>query len=460
MDRDAPYTWWLLVAFAAVVLCFVGSTAYAQLVAREIGELSETLTTNAMPSIQHLASARADLRQLQVLADDYVVAEYPARAATLGAILGTEAKIDTDLDVYLRLPVYPGEDAFWQDIHDALSAVHAAVETTRKHIEAGDREGAAVSVKALDAACERAVAAVLAAIDFDAGMGEQMGRRIGEARRRSLFVALGLNTASVALSAVVALLVTRAVVAHARLLREHNELVARRAEELEQFAGRVAHDIRNPVSAAMLSLAALHRRVAGDEALRRLAARGVSSLERAARLLDGLLAFARAGARPAPDARADVGAVLRSVLDELGPEAAEKGVELRVEPLAGQVVRCEASILEVVLSNLIRNAIKYIGDGPERRVTVRARDAGPSSVRVEIEDTGAGIPEALRGSIFAPFVRGPTQGQQGVGLGLATVQRICDAHDGHAGVDAAPVRGSCFWFELPSAQAEPAARAV
>jgi signal transduction histidine kinase len=74
-------------------------------------------------------------------------------------------------------------------------------------------------------------------------------------------------------------------------------------------------------------------------------------------------------------------------------------------------------------------------------------------VRFEIADTGPGIPEHLFVGIFEPYVRGPTSGQPGIGLGLATVKRITQMHGGEVGVQSTFGRGSVFWFELPSSPA-------
>jgi len=109
---------------------------------------------------------------------------------------------------------------------------------------------------------------------------------------------------------------------------------------------------------------------------------------------------------------------------------------------------CSPGVLTSVLSNLLQNALKYMGDGPERRILLRAREAG-TFVRVEVEDTGPGIPPEAIGEIFLPYVRGPTHGRDGLGLGLATVRRLCEAHGGQAGVRSEFGRGSTFWFELP-----------
>lgn len=447
MLKDAPQLRWLLAAFGATVLCFMGATAYSQLRSQEIGILSESLWTNAMPSSEYLSAAGTELRHLQSLIDDYVAASGASREAELKAILESQRKIDEDVDAYLRLPVYPGEDRIFVEIRSALSEVNLAVARIRNFVELGDHTRAEASVASLDHACDRAVADVFTDVQFNAKNGVQIARRIGEIRRESAIIALALDAASVGLTVLVAWLAVRALRSHIALLRRHNQLLADRADELEIFAGRVAHDIRNPIGTASLSLVRLQRQVASDPKLAQSAARGLSSLERAARILDGLLAFARGGARPETGAISDVASVVPMLLDDLRPVATDARVELDYEAPPSCVVACDASILEVLISNLVRNAIKYMGDGPVRKITVRICDVG-EAVRFEVEDTGMGIPPDQQRDIFAPFVRGATYGQPGVGLGLATVKRICDAHGGRVGVQSKARGGTCFWFEL------------
>ena len=95
--------------------------------------------------------------------------------------------------------------------------------------------------------------------------------------------------------------------------------------------------------------------------------------------------------------------------------------------------RCSAGVLTSIAQNLVRNAIKYMGDPSIRRIFVRATRVG-SSVRIEVQDTGPGIPVDLQKVVFEAFVRGPHEVIGGTGLGLATVKRLVESHGGYVGL--------------------------
>ena len=167
-------------------------------------------------------------------------------------------------------------------------------------------------------------------------------------------------------------------------------------------------------------------------------------------IVDELLRFARSGAQPAPGERADIARVLESVRDELTPDAEQSGVTLRFEPAPQVEVACGEGAMLVVIHNLVRNAIKYIGDGPHRLVVTRAVVAA-QSVRVSVQDSGPGLPAGMEQAVFAPYVRAPGTRAPGIGLGLATVKRIVESRRGRVGVWSEPRKGATFWVDLPLA---------
>lgn len=106
-----------------------------------------------------------------------------------------------------------------------------------------------------------------------------------------------------------------------------------------------------------------------------------------------------------------------------------------------------------VLLNLLANALKFTTEG---EVAVRChtlqREDGLSTLHVEVQDSGIGIPTEALGQLFQPFNRasdGTIRQYGGSGLGLAICKRLVDMMHGRIGVDSQPGSGSLFWFEVP-----------
>jgi signal transduction histidine kinase len=228
----------------------------------------------------------------------------------------------------------------------------------------------------------------------------------------------------------------------------------RRTQELDQFSGRVAHDLLGPMSIAAIALETARRGYPDDAKLVRLAGRGLTALERVRAMVDALLRLARAGARPEPGAHTEICALVSDLVEGLTSESEAAHVELELEPLPRVEVTCSPGVLMSILGNLARNAIKHMGSSEVRRVTLRAIQASSAVVRFEVEDTGPGVPEHMRSRIFEPYFQGGAD-RVGIGLGLATVERLVQAHGGRVGVRSAVPHGSVFWFELSIATTLP-----
>ncbi len=230
--------------------------------------------------------------------------------------------------------------------------------------------------------------------------------------------------------------------------------LARNNQELDIFAGRAAHDIRNllaPVSIAARSLDA----VSGDAGRVKVVARQLRrASERALDVLDGLLAFARSNAASEADT-AQSGALVRdevaAALEDLRPRLATQDVTVDARVDDGEV-SCDPRLLRIVVTNLLDNALKFAGGARHGHVCVRGRqDAKRYSL--EIEDDGPGIPANALERLFEPFYRVDGSLAPGTGLGLATVQRIVEAHGGVLEVESRLGEGALFRVRLPRAGA-------
>jgi signal transduction histidine kinase len=448
MARRPPSAGWLVLTFVAVGMAFLAATIFAEYRSAAIDHMALEIADNAAPSIKLLAAARTDLRHLQLLAEDYV------NGATRGVepdpqdLEAARAQLETDLQRYLERPLFAGEKELWREVGRKVPRVHATLDRVLEQVKGSDpRKAREVLRGNFRQAVDEASSAILTSLDFDAAQSQELARRIEQTRSHTTSIAFLLDSLCIALSIAAAFMVNRAVRSYTGLLESHGRLLERRAEELEWFAARVAHDILSPLGTVGLALDGALMTMGEEAAVRDFLTRGKSSLAQIRQLVDGLLKFARSGAQPERGARAGVRPVVEACIAELEPFAAEAGAHLSVPPFPDCEVAASPGVLASLLLNLIRNAIKYIGDGPTRAVTVRVAP-GRDRARFEVEDTGPGIPPELGDRIFEPHVRGHGLKQPGIGLGLATVKRLAEAHGGSVGFTSRLGQGSLFWFEL------------
>jgi signal transduction histidine kinase len=281
-------------------------------------------------------------------------------------------------------------------------------------------------------------------VNFNVEHVVKHSQRIDAIWRASALVGLLLGGVSL-------LLTTVATALAARTVRRKMRFERQRGEELEMFAGRVAHDLLSPLGATTLALQLIEHR-SGEPKSIEMAARARTAVGRVRLIVDALLGFARAGAQGEPGAHASADAVVADVLGEMMPQAQASSIRLHAEPFPPCEVACAPGILTVLLSNLVRNSLKFMGERALRVVAIRV-SPDEQRVRFEVEDTGPGLPAGFAHSAFEPYVRGPSAERPGIGLGLATVKRLVEAHGGRVGVETSRPTGALFWFELPRAPA-------
>jgi signal transduction histidine kinase len=229
--------------------------------------------------------------------------------------------------------------------------------------------------------------------------------------------------------------------------------VERRATELEGFGRRVAHDLLSPISAVNYCLTAFKRVSEKDRDLEDALLRARACVKRAQGMVDGIFEFCRSGGSPEVGASTPLAEVVEQVADEILASELPERPELQIEVIEPCAVACSRGVLTSILTNLMRNAAKYMVGSPVRRLTVRARPTD-DMVHIEVEDTGPGIEPQLHKLIFEPYVRADGATQPGVGLGLATVKRLCTAHGGEIGVRSTLGRGTILWLTLPRSPLE------
>lgn len=442
---------WPAVIFVVIVSSFLVATAVVQWRISALEDAVANIANTTTPSVEHLAAARAETRSLRILLRERVVPmEDVGRDAS--AVEHARRTLERAIKEYLVLPVAPQERELWQELFKAQNALDDAVARFELEVDDGDDVAARATLHTnVPAAAARLDDAITRALEFNTERSRDLTNEIQLLRVRALSIAVGLDVLCTGIAIAGALLLRRIVHDHESLLERHLRSQEERASELEQFAGRVAHDILSPLSTVgfALQLAAQPGRELEQA---QFTQRGLAALQRVKTIVSGLLDFARAGARPEADVRTSVADVLRDLAAELVPTASAAGVELTIDQQGDCEVNCNAGVLTSLVANLTRNAIKYIGHGPVRRVDLRVVDRG-ACVRVEVRDTGPGLPPDVEHRVFDAHARARNATQPGIGLGLATVKRLAEAHGGSVGVSSILGQGCTFWFELPTASA-------
>ncbi len=223
-----------------------------------------------------------------------------------------------------------------------------------------------------------------------------------------------------------------------------------------RFLAAASHDISQPLNAARLYVTSLIERERGKETAG-LAGNIDASLEAVEEILGALLDISRldSGAMKPEIATFRLDEMLSQIEVEFAPLAKEKGLSLFFVPCT-LAVTSDRRLLRRLLQNLISNAVKYTPNG---RVLVGCRRR-KGKLRIDVYDTGLGIPQSKKRAIFREFHRLDEGAKvaRGLGLGLSIVERIARVLNHRVDFKSAVGRGSRFSIEVPRSDATPVAR--
>lgn len=228
----------------------------------------------------------------------------------------------------------------------------------------------------------------------------------------------------------------------APLVTALNALLQRLGQSLDTqraFVADAAHELRSPLTALKLQLQLLKR--AGSEAERGAAAEALAAgIERAARLVEQLLALARSepGAPAAMPQRLDLSELAREAVAETVPLALARGTRCELFADAPVFVAGDRAALRVLVRNLADNAVRYSPRDARVEVRVAQRDGAPT---LQVDDSGPGIPPAERERVFDRFYRRGQGDESGSGLGLAIVRSVAQRHRATVALGDSPLGG-------------------
>jgi hypothetical protein len=230
-----------------------------------------------------------------------------------------------------------------------------------------------------------------------------------------------------------------------RVVERTRELTASN-QELEAFCHSVAHDLRTPLRAIDGFTSSLeHRADALDDRGRQVLRRVREAAQRMGQLIDAMLGLSRVTRCSMHVVEVDLSAAAREIAGDLRPADAELSGRFRIAP--GLKARGDPQLLWLVLENLLDNACKFSARREDPQVEFGMRQADGHPVYY-VRDNGVGFDMAYADKLFGTFERLHGAEFEGLGIGLATVQRIVRRHGGRVWAESEPERGTTFYFTL------------
>ena len=434
-------------AFVVIIVAFVLGNLLVLLSARRIQAANRRISQNAMVSIVDVSRIVHDIDLQRVFIGDHI---FETTIEQMEPLERNIAKAQADLaraaQDYDRVTTFPGELQVWQNVREQMGDLRRPIEyvlqLSRSNRDVEARKAFAPIDKRFDDINQKAEVLIKLNRDEAANAIDE----IQTLQHRSLLF-LGVITAvGTVLGLAVTVSVTRIIKRRDQELAEAALLLEARNRELDAFSGRVAHDLRGPLTTINLAALRLSEAVPQEDGGLAVLRRGI---ERMDALIRDLLALSRVEGGMS-EAVADISGIAVSLEEELKTSVNNVNGVLRAQ-LEPAVVRCSDVLLRQALWNICDNAVKY------RRSNVRFElDIRGEKVRdfyeLRISDNGSGMSPEDAGRVFEPFFRaGEARSKPGTGLGLSIVKRVIEASGGAVSVHSELGKGTIFVIGLPLA---------
>jgi signal transduction histidine kinase len=227
--------------------------------------------------------------------------------------------------------------------------------------------------------------------------------------------------------------------------------LGRANKSLEAFAYSVSHDLRGPLRALSGFSEALVEEFADvlGETGRDYATRIQTASERMSTLIDDLLRLSRVSRTGMNVGPVNLSAEVASIAEELRSAEPERLVRFIIQD--GVWVAADPVLIGTVVRNLLENSWKFTARRVDASIEFAAAATGDAGIRCLVRDNGAGFDPAYAAKLFQPFERLHSAAEfPGSGIGLASVQRIIERHEGRVWAEGGVDQGATFYFTLPA----------
>ncbi len=395
----------LLVLFAPF-LCLAALFASADLMTlRRVSGLrtqTETVVHDMLVDLDRVAIMGRNLDRIQLLGQQHVYEkETPAMVALEAGIASSWADFDRAAAAFASDPLLPLEQAPWDSLKTQIADVRPGLDRSLEPSRRNDDVVAGERLVALQPAFDLAKRDLRALRDVNRALADEAVTDAAALQTSATRGMQLLAVTGVGISLATGLWLVFAQKRRADVASSKAKTLEASNRELDAFAGRVAHDLRNPLSTASLAVALLSKQAITPEQQKNHAVLR-RSFDRMNALIEDLLAISRAQATLTVVV-CDPVLAAEKLREELAPRIQDSGVNLMVDVRAAQV-RCTEGLLWQVLWNLTDNAIKYCKSGVRPIIEVRGSPVD-GQYELSVKDNGVGIAPAEAAKVFEPFYR-------------------------------------------------------
>jgi signal transduction histidine kinase len=404
-----------------------------------------SVVEDAIVSVELVARLARDIDQKRILLGEHILESKPEAMARIEKKM---AVVDADFAAAARayepLANYEGEAAAWTTLKRHVEALREPIgrvlTLARKNLDSE----ALRELRAAEGRFALINRETETLIRINRAEADRVSQRLGTLQQQTGIILGALTAAGIALVLFVAVLVSRLVRRREEEMVRLLSMLEERNRDLDAFAGRVAHDLRGPLSTISLAAEFFDERQPNQQKARATLQRGVTRMEV---LIEDLLALSKIDAESRGEG-CNPAAVAATVGEEATPRVAKEGGGLHtaVDP---DRVRCSEGLLRQVLWNLVDNAVKYHRPDARPEIEVRGRVAG-AMYELSVSDNGIGMSPDEARHAFEPFYRAQrAPDTQGTGLGLSIVKRVVEVTGGTVSIDSQVGRGTRFTVQVP-----------
>jgi signal transduction histidine kinase len=386
------------------------------------------------------------IERRRILVDDHIFSKDPRVMSGLERELGgVDRELFVGIHDYEPLVSSPGERETWDRVREALAGLDQpmaqaiALSRVNRDVEAREiMDKVAGRFEEINRGLDE-----LAAIN-DQGSLATLGRLSGVRFRLQLLVVL-VGGVALGATALVGFWASREVGRREEEMASGARALADRNRELDQFAARVAHDIRSPLASMKLAVNTFSEKTIPEDRAFLIFRRSVQRMEA---LVEDLMTLALS--EGASHGRCDPALVAQQVQDDFRTRVDAARGDLRLE-VAHAEVACSEGLLHQALTNLIENAVKYHRPNVPPVVALQGETTN-GGYDLRVSDNGMGMSDDEAAHAFEPFYRAPRAvSLPGTGLGLSIVNRIAEVSGGSLSLETRVGEGTTFLMHIPLA---------